>query len=89
MAVNGGETVVGPRRVGGKEGRKEGQREVEVWRGQMLRGGKVVALSSVVEIIKGDAWFGSTVVTGWREGKFLMVLQGARRGGGWTCLLSA
>ena len=28
LAVNGGETVVGPRRVGGKEGRKEGQREV-------------------------------------------------------------
>ena len=48
----------------------------------MLRGGKVVALSSVVEIIKGEAWFGSTVVTGWREGKFLMVLQGPRRGGG-------
>ena len=85
MAVNGGETVVGPRRVGGKEGRKG----KGVWRGQMLRGGKVVALSSVAEIIKGEAWFGSTVVTGWREGKFLMVLQGARRGGGWTCLLSA
>ena len=53
----------------------------------------MVALSSVVEIIMGEAWFGSTVETEWREGKFLMVLQGARRGGGldmgWTCTLSA
>ena len=42
----------------------------------------MVALSSVVEIIMGEAWFGSTVVTGWREGKFLMVSQGGRKGGG-------
>ena len=53
----------------------------------------MVALSSVVEIIMGEAWFGSTVETGWREGKFLTVLQGARRGGGldmgWACTLRA
>ena len=79
---------------GGLEGSKEkGQREAEVWTRQILRGGKVVALSSVVEIIMGEAWFGSTVETGWREGKFLTVLQGARRGGGldmgWACTLRA